>query len=162
MSIFAPAFTANLCLDDMRASSHKQDGLDTNIGWAMQLRDEVAVSRYQTWTRLHERHRDGTQPPPTIDELAESLLAYPVLHLNYRRQFVTTRHGRMGLAPLGVQAGDTVCVFEGSVTPFILRFGDEGQPATFIGEVYIHGLMSGEALDLEDQGLAKFEDVVIA
>lgn len=50
--------------------------------------------------------------------------------------------------------GDVVCVFNDSVSPFVLRKVDEVDARTrykFVGDAYVHGLMYGEADGMEDE-----------
>jgi hypothetical protein len=71
-----------------------------------------------------------------------------------QRRFFTTKGGLMGLTSPGTRErdekyeGDTVCIFQGAVTPFIIRKNrvceGEGQTWTLVGEAYVHGLMEGE------------------
>ncbi|KAF4977302.1 hypothetical protein FZEAL_6190 [Fusarium zealandicum] len=61
-----------------------------------------------------------------------------------RRCFVTTT-GYVGVGPLGLQAGDEVCVFLGGKTVYIVRPQDD-DTYLLIGEGYAHGVMYGELL----------------
>ena len=65
-------------------------------------------------------------------------------HLKGRHLF-TTEEGYIGVAPEAVKIGDQVCVILGCESPLLLRLQENGMYVV-IGECYIHGLMSGEAL----------------
>ena len=53
----------------------------------------------------------------------------------------------MGLAVPSAQVGDTVVLLFGSNTPWLLRKRGEGRDGYFlVGEVYVHGVMHGEAM----------------
>jgi len=65
-----------------------------------------------------------------------------------RRRFFTTQNGYFGLAPEDACANDIVCIIGGAQTPYILR--EHNGCYQVIGECYVHGLMDGEALELED------------
>ena len=69
-----------------------------------------------------------------------------------RRRFFATRDGRVGLGPSDTQVGDAVCVLFFCPTPYVLRHRPLGT-SRLVGEVYVHGLMYSEALDMLDQGL---------
>ncbi|MCJ1253757.1 hypothetical protein MMC24_001570 [Lignoscripta atroalba] len=71
------------------------------------------------------------------------------------RTFFSTRDGRIGLGPPGTREGDLVCVVYSSPTPYILRekAGSDERLFGFVGEAYVHGIMYGEALGMETQGL---------
>jgi len=69
---------------------------------------------------------------------------------SHGRQFGITRRGRFCLLPKDAIAGDQVCIPYGSKVPFIfrLREADDDEEKTYmnVGECYVHGAMSGEAL----------------
>lgn len=62
------------------------------------------------------------------------------------RRFAVTSTGYYVLGPDAVQFGDVVVVLYGGKTPFLLR--RDGSHWLLIGECYVHGLMNGEALDM--------------
>lgn len=65
-----------------------------------------------------------------------------------------------GLAPMGTQVGDIICVFFGCSVPVILRehrsSADEFEYFELIGEAYVYGLMDGESL----HKILRFSEVV--
>jgi hypothetical protein len=63
-----------------------------------------------------------------------------------RRFFVTTA-GRTGLGPRCMQPEDVVVVLRGGFSPFILR--KKADSYWLIGEAYVHGIMYGEAVQLD-------------
>jgi hypothetical protein len=64
------------------------------------------------------------------------------------RSFYITEKGYIGLAPNNVRVGDTLVIFWGGSTPYIIRQRDDGSTYEFIGEAYTHGLMDGESLKI--------------
>lgn len=75
----------------------------------------------------------------------------------WNRQFLkSVNHDFFGLAPMGTQVGDIICILLGCSVPVILR--EHRTPASdlfpagefeyfeLIGEAYVYGLMDGEAL----------------
>jgi hypothetical protein len=65
------------------------------------------------------------------------------------RSFVSTEGGRIGLVPDHARVGDLICVLHNVSTPLILRpRAYDEKIHELIGESYVHGLMSGEALDM--------------
>jgi hypothetical protein len=64
------------------------------------------------------------------------------------RSFSTTAKGYICLTPQSTRIGDSICVFEGGRTPYVIR--KEGDEFKYIGEAYIHGLMNGEAFQMAD------------
>ena len=81
------------------------------------------------------------------------------LHVRGRR-FITTTHGRIGLAPPDCKEGDLIYVFLGATVPHVLRPDVAGASETstfsFVGDCYLHGIMNSEVLDMlerRDTGL---------
>ncbi|KAE9364913.1 HET-domain-containing protein, partial [Stipitochalara longipes BDJ] len=64
----------------------------------------------------------------------------------YGRRFFTTRNGYMGLCPSLATIGDKIVILLGGKTPFILRKTSK-KGYRFIGECYVHGMMTGEGLN---------------
>lgn len=63
----------------------------------------------------------------------------------FRRAFVITRKGYLGLAPSSTQIGDFVCVLKGGNAPVILHPKD-GSFYRYLGDSYVHGIMNGECV----------------
>ena len=83
-----------------------------------------------------------------------------VAKLYYTRdhQIINMGEARFGFTCSGVQPGDVVCVFNDSVSPFVLRrVDDKGGDARykFVGDAYVHGLMYGEAdsIDVQEEDI---------
>jgi hypothetical protein len=75
------------------------------------------------------------------------------------RLFLTEK-GYIGLAPLGAQKGDIVCVLCGSEVPLLLRrYGDE---YVLIGECFVQGLMDGEIIDEFKKGKISMKTFTIS
>jgi len=66
---------------------------------------------------------------------------------NVRRlnPLIVTSHGHVGRCPPATRVGDLVCVLFGGRVPFVIR--PRGDHYRFVGECYVYGLMSGEAID---------------
>jgi hypothetical protein len=80
------------------------------------------------------------------------------------RKFITTKEGRVGLAPANCQVDDVICVFLGACVPHVLRPKDAHAEATtfsFIGDCYVHGLMNTEALVMLEKDPSKRRDIVV-
>ncbi|GAB1317475.1 Heterokaryon incompatibility protein [Madurella fahalii] len=65
------------------------------------------------------------------------------------RRLLVTKRGYIGLAPWNAVIGDVVAVLHGGRTPFLLR--PRPVPGTYllVGECFVYGIMSGEALAWE-------------
>ncbi|KAI0436505.1 hypothetical protein F4803DRAFT_556924 [Xylaria telfairii] len=60
-------------------------------------------------------------------------------------KFVVTERNYLGVAPARAQQGDTICILDGGVVPFLVRKSKHAPRAfELIGECYIDGLMNGE------------------
>jgi hypothetical protein len=83
--------------------------------------------------------------------------------MTHRRRFFVTREGKFGLGPAGILSGDKVYILPSGPVPFILRLlqpGELDKPCThtkgpcfvLVGDCYLDGIMSGEALkDIDDR-----------
>jgi hypothetical protein len=64
--------------------------------------------------------------------------------------FFITKTGYIGIGPPQTTAGDQVWIFNGGNVPFMMRkvgkTGGEGPQLALIGDVYVHGIMDGEAI----------------
>lgn len=67
-----------------------------------------------------------------------------VRHFCYRRSFITTEEGHIGLAPKSSKPGDQVCVLLGCPRPLVLR-PTPGLQYQVVGECHVHGLGEAEA-----------------
>ncbi|KAF5560651.1 heterokaryon incompatibility 6 OR allele [Fusarium phyllophilum] len=90
-------------------------------------------------------------PPPTgRNDMSNTFKV--ALEVEVDRMFFITELGYVGIGPKSMKPGDHVCVLHGGCTPFVVRpvdgAGDEDY--LFLGESFVTGLMSGEALDDED------------
>ncbi|KAH7141005.1 heterokaryon incompatibility protein-domain-containing protein [Dactylonectria macrodidyma] len=62
------------------------------------------------------------------------------------RRFFVTRKGYFGIGPECMERGDIIAVLFGGKVPYVLRATDGGR-YFFIGECYVHGIMSGEVIE---------------
>ena len=62
------------------------------------------------------------------------------------RVLICTSKGYIGLAPESTQKGDAVVILSGCSYPVVLRDVGLGQGWKVIGEMYVRGLMEGEAV----------------
>jgi len=69
------------------------------------------------------------------------------------RRLGTTKKGYLGAVPEVAEVGDWVCMFHGGQHLFVLR--ENGPDFTYVGHAYIHGLMKGEILKLDDYESSK-------
>ena len=65
---------------------------------------------------------------------------------NGGRAFCVTTKQRMGMVPRAAKEGDSICVFLGAKTPFVVRPAGNGI-YRLVGERNVHGLMSGEIMN---------------
>ena len=78
------------------------------------------------------------------------------------RSLCITKKGYLGLVPEETRIGDRVAVFMGGHVPFVLRRADqdtevrnETEYYKLIGESYVHGIMKGEAFEMDDVHVEK-------
>ena len=75
------------------------------------------------------------------------------------RRFFRTCDNRVGLGPLDTQPGDLICVFYSAAPVFILRSQQKGFVNKLVGDAYVYGLMSLQAV--REQGLEAGEDFIL-
>jgi hypothetical protein len=68
------------------------------------------------------------------------------------RSFFATKRGRIGIGPSDAQVGDRLVVAFYCPTPYLIRQIEADTRFRIAGEVYVHGLMYGEALEMFDKG----------
>lgn len=63
------------------------------------------------------------------------------------RKFFSTQAGYMGWVPEYAHEGDELCVFDGSMMPFVIRpvASENANRYKLVGSAYVHGLMYGGA-----------------
>ncbi|KAH7402828.1 heterokaryon incompatibility protein-domain-containing protein [Pyrenochaeta sp. MPI-SDFR-AT-0127] len=70
------------------------------------------------------------------------------------RRFAITGRGYFALVPRGTQEDDEVVVFDRACVPFVVRkrCNDAGIPLGYdlLGEAYVHGIMQGEVMQMDD------------
>ena len=123
--------------DELAADSSPETYLQFYTAWL----------RY--WTTLSRKNDEPSlySPPPRSQE--DAIRATKSLELHHRaaygRRFFTSKRGYMGLGPQLSSYGYVIVVLLGGKTPHILR-KDGKAHYRFVGECFVHGLMSGEAL----------------
>jgi hypothetical protein len=93
--------------------------------------------------------RSGKRFPHSDPSLILALHLRSLTSVAHGRVFIRTAKGYYGVAPRGVQAGDSIVVVPGGCTPMILRkagHGLEGSEFQFLGDCYVHGIMKGEVM----------------
>jgi hypothetical protein len=65
-------------------------------------------------------------------------------HAQYRRM-IRTEKGYIGIASSSTQLGDSVALCKGSRVPLVLREEEDSTSWQLVGDVYVHGIMNGEA-----------------
>ncbi|KAK2759764.1 hypothetical protein FQN54_002498 [Arachnomyces sp. PD_36] len=103
---------------------------------------------------LFEKHlHQEPNIPPVRPEVQDSLRhLMKTMKNNDSRSYFSTKRGRLGRGPPGIQPGDRICIFYGAKVPYVLRLGGPGSPAKLIADTYVDGIMYGEALKVDDRG----------
>lgn len=55
----------------------------------------------------------------------------------------------MGWTPLGSVPGDILCVFFGTIVPFVLRRMPDSSSYRLVGGCSIHNVMDGQAMEVD-------------
>ena len=79
----------------------------------------------------------------------------------WMRRLITTERDLLGLAPAETKKRDLICILYGCSVPVVLRMHSDEKTGKeyfqFIGECYVHGLMDGEAFDIQKEEKDKRE-----
>lgn len=90
----------------------------------------------------------GLQGMPTAQDMAACGIFSQLMGRKIMlRRLVVTELGYMGFGDINVQVGDSICVFLGSKTPYVVRDADEDGGKKLLGEAYLHGFMKGEVVE---------------
>jgi hypothetical protein len=85
--------------------------------------------------------RGDTHPPKERLELFHHM-GYEIGRICGGRRYFSTEKGYLGVGPLELKKGDTVCVLYGTKPPYILREVEEKTGEwLLIGDAFVHGLM---------------------
>ncbi|KAI1753328.1 hypothetical protein F4782DRAFT_90937 [Xylaria castorea] len=111
-----------------------------NNEWPSNLRELIlSVDNDQDPSRyLHMPHRAQA----VVAQYWQTAIAFSKRLGNAMLCFTKGRF--VGLVPEATVAGDQICLFHGGNVPFVVR--KKGPAYTLVGECYIHGIMSGQAL----------------
>lgn len=106
----------------------------------------------------HCREATLNTPVPTLEHLNSGSLKYFYGRLEdtvvaMARRIAVTENGHFGMAASRATRGDLVCVLFGCSIPVLLREQEDGT-FEFIGECFVDGFMTGEALNGK-RGLAE-------
>jgi len=90
------------------------------------------------------------RPRKTLEDLRKSFAI-----ATQNRRFAITAKGYFALVPRGAVAGDRICAFETGHVPFVIRQSKSGEREGFelLGECYVHGVMGGEVMQVQDAPL---------
>jgi hypothetical protein len=67
--------------------------------------------------------------------------------MTWHRRLFTTKKGYMGIAAADIASDDALCIISGSQMPMVLRLMQD--ECLFVGQAYVHGIMDGEAMDVD-------------
>ncbi|KAM0190669.1 hypothetical protein ACHAPI_009341 [Fusarium lateritium] len=74
---------------------------------------------------------------------------------SFSRAFIVSCTGKMGLGPSDTCVGDRICILFGGGVPYVIR--KQGTKRVLVGELYLEGVMNGEAIQLDDKSDSKEE-----
>ena len=116
---------------------------------------------YSAYWGHHLRFPGESQKPSplTPDEVRKNAQTYEhsMFAVAYCRRLFVTKKGYIGLGPNSTKPGDSVVLFCGGRTAYILRPRQNTDPCTyeFLGESYVRGMMNGEGFS-GNSGLQEF------
>jgi len=144
------AFTETMCAGKRYSEKHSNlVGLSHLIalGRKDQIRRESVSGSQTTGT-----NSDDLEDP----EDAEAIAFWHTLSVYISgRFFAITEEARLALVPRTAKPGDQIWVVRGLDVPFVLRADEERN--VILGESYVHGLMTGQAVAMAETGVLEFE-----
>jgi hypothetical protein len=106
------------------------------------------------------RLRSDEAKPIHVLESGANSYAVCILHGATGRCFFITSGKLMGLAPPKAKPGDKIAIIAGAQVPFVLRprFGLQSSTSfnTLVGEAYVHGVMDGSFVKVNDEGIPEW------
>jgi len=149
------AFTETICAGGRYSEHHRNMvGLSHLIalGRKNEKRGELSASGLQTT----DADGDGLEDPDD----AESISFWHALSVYISgRLFAITEEARLALVPKTAKPGDQIWVITGLDIPVVLRA--DGERNLILGESYVHGLMTGQAVEMIVTGVLEFETLNI-
>ena len=121
--------------------------LDSTTGRTLSLPGQTMSSRRERGHFTLE-HVKARKPAKILEDLQTALQAALKM-----RRFAVTRQGYFALVPRGAQVGDELVVFDRACVPFVVRRDIEASTVNkfeLLGEAYVHGVMQGEVMDMEE------------
>ncbi|USP80378.1 hypothetical protein yc1106_07652 [Curvularia clavata] len=122
-------------------------------GHVLEDAGKAPQNRVQEVTEFLDFLEDGDSAAHETDLIR---VVYAACFPSHDRRFAVTKNGRFGLVPEAAKRGDLVCIPHGSRVPYILRPYKEKDLYQNIGEAFVHGLMHGEAGEIEVQDIRTF------
>ena len=101
--------------------------------------------------------------PPSVTDCEDSKKMGQILEnmattLSHRR-LVGTKGGFLGLATENVRDRDLIFILIGCRFPVVLR--PQGEYYRVVGEIYVYGIMNGEAMEVLEQGKCTLQEIVL-
>lgn len=119
---------------------------------------EIHGRALKHWFRIFTA--DPNRPERSMNDLTdeESKFLEQISLATLNKRLLFTYEGYIGMAPYDTRKGDKICLLYGCRVPFVLRERTDGD-FELVGEVYVHGIMKGEALT--DENFEKLRDFCI-
>ena len=134
----------------MKASSERMV-LFWRIFASLKIRPDDAIDLSLNTSLPNMQTGDPGQSRAQSIRTAWLIVSFMLTALSNHALFITSQ-GYLGLGPALTEVGDSIVIFEGSQTPFVLRkIGLAGVAKYFgiLGDCYLHGFMYGELLTEE-------------
>ncbi|KIW16837.1 hypothetical protein PV08_04027 [Exophiala spinifera] len=105
---------------------------------------------FEKWMTILPRHlqRDSTLDYEELKDVEHFDKIFT--QATAEKRFFTTRSGLIGLSSPGIQPKDLVVAFAGGAAPFIIRKNNANNRYILVKEAYIHGLMKGRGVDMDN------------
>ena len=143
------AFWQTLMVGNIAAHEDKNQIREEYLAWSRLQRPAPALNRFKLGYLQTAVSAVKSLAASAIMQDAPTQFQKRVQDIIFRR-FVRTSRGYMGVCSGDVQTGDKIWLCKGSKVPIVLRSAGENHRWTFVGDVYVHGIMYGEGFREDD------------
>ncbi|KAK4539398.1 hypothetical protein LTR36_010961 [Oleoguttula mirabilis] len=123
------------------------------------VKDDLMMSTLWESAFLWTRHTRTYTPDENSRAVLGGQEMYQVSAKTYKKDFFSTANGFIGLGPESLEVGDVVIVPFGASRPLVLR--DHGGHHVLVGDAVVPGIMSGQLVNLFQEGTVEARDFLL-
>jgi hypothetical protein len=150
---FGPSFRALACFLITSHISKDENQTDRAEALMEKLKQATNSPHLPDWAEIQQLAAvmGSDEGSPEVDAVVNDMKTYleSLTWMSLLRRFFVTRKNRLCLGSHTVREGDRVFILSGFNYPVLLRPANDGR-YTVIGDIYVRGIMFGEALEGRD------------